>query len=48
MTSNIISIYPQNLQSQICPAYRMCRDKDGAEKEGIVQPETHPWERANP
>jgi hypothetical protein len=30
------SNHPQNLRPKICPAYKMCRDKDEAESEGIV------------
>jgi hypothetical protein len=41
------STHPQNLQIKICPAYKMCGDKDGAETGGVVnqclyQLETHP------
>ena len=41
------STYLRNLHPKICPAYKMCRDKDGAETEGMVnqclaQLETHP------
>ena len=28
--------HPQNLWSRICPAYRICRDKDGAGTEGTA------------
>ena len=39
--------HPQNLQPKICPAYKICRDKDGAEIEGtanqcLAQLETYP------
>jgi hypothetical protein len=30
------SIYPQNLQPKICPAYKMGREEDGAEMKGIA------------
>jgi hypothetical protein len=39
--------YPQNLWPKMCPAYKMCRNKDGAEIEGmanqwLTQIEIHP------
>jgi len=44
---------PTNLQPQICPSYKMCRNKDRAEIEEmanqwLTQPETHPMGERQP